>query len=68
LEQFFKVKTPIRADHLTLKLLGDVKYTQLLLRANYHILTKPIIPEDTVIKIPKIEEDEEDNKGIVLWK
>jgi len=68
LEQFFKVRNPIRADQLTLKLLGDVKYTQLLLRANPYILNKPIIPEGTVIKIPKIEQEKEESKGIVLWE
>ena len=56
----------MRADQISQEVYQTVVYTEQILSLNPALASLPIIPEDTLIKLPIIEE-KTDTKGINLW-
>ena len=56
----------MRADQISQEVYQTVAYTERILSLNPALASLPIIPEDTLIKLPSIEE-KTDTKGINLW-
>ena len=56
----------MRVDQVSQEVYQTVAYTEQILSFNPALASLPIIPEDTLIKLP-ITKEETDTKGINLW-